>query len=77
MEREPGCEELTDGDVRVSERHDWRHVSTWGHGAGVVVREHCPRCGLVQITDTAAVDLPTGETFTAVRYETEDGEALQ
>jgi hypothetical protein len=79
MEREPACEEIIKGgaDIRTNPCHDWRHVSSWGHGPGVVVREHCPPCGLVRVTDTGAVDWPTGETITTVRYETEDGEALQ
>lgn len=70
------------------EGHDWRspHAvvggsrqspGVFGHGAGVVERRVCARCGVYIDTDTWATDPATGEQgLHAIRYEDPDEASL-
>lgn len=70
---EPECEDGQD--------HDWasdfdvvggieQNPGVWGHGGGVIITEHCRRCGCGRHTDTWAQDPETGEQgLTSARYE--------
>lgn len=47
-----------------------QNPGVWGHGAGVLIRECCVRCGCERETDTWAQDRETGEQgLESVSYE--------
>lgn len=53
----------------ANHEHDWREIECCGSGAGVYMREICPRCKTIQSYDSGHQDMETGETFTAYRWE--------
>lgn len=53
--------------------HDWRETGVRGNGGGVIVRERCAHCGMVQITNTWAQCPSNGvQGLRSVSYEHAD-----
>jgi hypothetical protein len=77
---EPGCANGCEHDWHADQRVVGgiaENPGVWGHGGGVIIREHCRHCGVYRVTDTWAQDRESGvQGLLSVGYKEADDASL-